>query len=79
VTADRKTTKLALLFVVRLWGWNGTKFTLTEVIYWPIAPALHAIDGDDCGEISGKNECQGKLNCSEETCSIAAQSTTGHK
>jgi hypothetical protein len=37
------------------------------------------IDCDDCGAITGMNECQGKPKYSEEICPNAALSTTDHK
>jgi hypothetical protein len=56
-----------------VWGWSGTKFTITEAAYWPIVPAL---DGDDCGAISGISEWLEKPKCSEEIGLSAALSTT---
>jgi hypothetical protein len=32
-------TKLAHCSVY-VWGWSGSKSTITETIHWPIAPAL---------------------------------------
>jgi hypothetical protein len=34
-----KTSNLAIVFIY-LWGWNGTKPTITAAIYWPLVPDL---------------------------------------
>jgi hypothetical protein len=47
-----------MFFLFYLWGYCGTKSTITAVIYWPIVPGLKK-DDDNCGAISGMNEWQG--------------------
>jgi hypothetical protein len=59
-----------LLFLTYLRGWSETKSIITATIYWPLAQAL-MIDGGDCGAISGMNNWQVKLKCSEKTCTSA--------
>jgi hypothetical protein len=59
------------LFFILLWGWDGTKSTITGLLYQP-----WAIDGDNCGRISRMDECQGNPKYSQKTCPSAALSTT---
>jgi hypothetical protein len=49
-------------FFIYLWGWSGTKSTVTADIYRAILSAL-----DYYGAITGMKECQGKTP-SEKTC-----------
>jgi hypothetical protein len=61
---------------IYLWGWSGTKSTITAAIYWSIVPELDDDDDDDdCEAISELNDWQGKPKYSEKPCLSATLST----
>jgi hypothetical protein len=67
---------VSIMCPVYLLGWNGTESTITDATYWPIASALDDGCDDDCGAISGMNDWQEKLKCSEKTCPSVTLSIT---